>query len=450
MLLRGNSRIMKTATDIPIPQNDNKTIRAWVIYDWANSAYILVVTSAIFPAYFNQVTRLNGSGLLEFYGIPIENTALYSINMGLAFGVVALISPLLSSISDYAGNQKAFMRMFCYLGVFGCCLLFWFSGRDQLALGLAGMMLATIGYSGSIVFYNSYLPAIATEDRRDRVSAKGFAYGYFGSTILLIFCLALIMNQQKLGVTDGTFMPRLAFLLTGLWWLGFAQITFTYLPRRIKMEGSGGSDLFHGYRELVKIWNRLKHEPYLRIFLTSFFFYIMAVQTVMFMAGSFGEKEVHMRMTQLIITILLLQYLGIAGAHLFAWISGKLGNLKGLTIAVVFWIGICIGALFITTAVHFYIAGVCIGMVMGGIQALSRSTYSKMIPQTGNDAGYFSFYDVSEKVAMMCGLVIWGSMDNLTGSMRNSIVSLVLWFSVALVLLLWLQRMQARKRALDA
>jgi UMF1 family MFS transporter len=435
---------------IPIPKNDPRTIRAWAMYDWANSVYVLVITSAIFPAYYNQVTRLNGSGVLEVFGMSIENTALYSINMGLAFGIVALISPLLSSISDYTGNQKGFMRMFCYLGVLGCLLLFWFEGREQLYLGLAGVLLSTVGYSGSIVFYNSYLPAIASDDRQDKVSARGFSYGYIGATILLLINLALIMNQQKLGITDTTFMPRLAFLLTGLWWFGFAQITFTNLPNRIAHKASKSNYLLNGYRELRKVWNRLRRERLLRTFLLGFFFYIMGVQTVLFMAGSFGEKEIHLKVTQLIITILLLQFVGIAGAYLFAWMSKKTGNLRSLTVAVLVWIGICAGSYFIATPLHFYIAGACIGLVMGGIQALSRSTYSKLIPKTGNNAGYFSFYDVCEKVAMMCGLLIWGYMDNLTGSMRLSILSLVIWFSVSLVLLLRLQRIKGAEASAAA
>lgn len=432
------------STEASIPKNDKKIIRAWVMYDWANSVYVLVITSAIFPAYYNQVTRLNGSGVLDVFGVSMENTAVYSINMGLAFGIVALISPLLSSISDYTGNQKGFMRMFCYLGVLGCLMLFCFEGRDQLYLGLTGVLLATVGYSGSIVFYNSWLPAIATEDWQDKVSARGFSFGYIGATILLLINLALIMNQKKLGIADDTFLPRLAFLLTGLWWLGFAQYTFFHLPNRIYNKQPEGNYLLNGYRELAKIWNRLKRERLLRTFLLSFFFYIMGVQTVLFMAGSFGEKEVHLRVTQLIVTIILLQFVGIAGAYLFAWMSKRVGNLRSLTVAVVAWIGICAGCFYITTPTHFFIAGGAIGLVMGGIQALSRSTYAKLIPKTGNNAGYFSFYDVCEKVAMMCGLVIWGYMDNLTGSMRNSIASLVIWFSVSLVLLIWLQRMRKR------
>jgi UMF1 family MFS transporter len=407
--------------------------------------YALVITSAIFPAYYNSVTRSNGSSRIDVLGFNFENTAVYSINLGIAFGIVALISPLLSSICDYSGSHKKFMRFFCYTGVLGCMLLFFFTGPDRVLLGLGGMMLATIGYSGSIVFYNSYLPAIATEDRQDQVSARGYAFGYLGATTLLIINLAAILNREALGVADDSLLPRLSFLLTGLWWMGFAQITFNKLPKGIYVKKPEGHYLLNGYRELLKIWRRLQSERKLRTYLLSFFFYIMGVQTVMFMAASFGEKEVGLHMTQLIVTVLLLEYVGIGGAFLFAWISRKLGNLPALTIAVVVWVFICLGSYFITTPFHFYLAGFFIGMVMGGIQSLSRSTYSKFIPKTENNAGYFSFYDVCEKLAMMSGLLMWGYLDDLTGSMRSSIFALGLWFSIGLALLIWVQKMRENR-----
>lgn len=425
-----------------IPKNDKKVIHAWAVYDWANSVYALVITSAIFPAYYNSVTRHGAVSRINIFGFNIENTAAYSINLGIAFGIVALISPLLSSISDYSGNHKKFMRFFCYLGSIGCMALFFFTGDHLVLLGLGGMMLATIGYSGSIVFYNSYLPAIATEDQQDKVSARGYAYGYLGSTTLLIINLLAILNQKKLGIEDDTLLPRISFLLTGLWWMGFAQITFNKLPNGIYTKRPGGNYLLNGYRELIKIWYRLKSEKKLRTFLLSFFFYIMGVQTVMFMAASFGEKVIHLKMMNLIITVLLLEYIGIVGAFLFAWISKKRGNIYALIIAVTVWVMICIGSYFIITPLHFYIAGVFIGMVMGGVQSLSRSTYSKLIPKTENNAGYFSFYDVCEKLAMMSGLILWGYLDNITNNMRYSILALGLWFSIGLILLLVVNRMR--------
>jgi len=412
------------------------------MYDWANSAYALVIVSAIFPAYYNTITQVDGDTIINFLGLNIENTAAYSINLGLAFGIVALISPLLSSISDYSGNHRFYMKLFCYMGSIGCMVLFFFTHNALVYLALAGMMLATIGYSGSLVFYNAYLPAIVTEDRQDKVSARGYAFGYLGATTLLLLNLVFILNQKAMGVNDDTLFPRLSFLLTGIWWMSFAQIPLHVLPKGLYAAKPGGSNFMYGYKELIKIWNRLKTYPKLRTFLFSFFFYILGVQTVMFMAASFGEKEIHLGITQLIITVLLLEYLGIGGAFLFAWISKKTNNITSLIIAVIVWILICVGSYFIMTPFHFYFAAFFIGMVMGGIQSLSRSTYAKMIPKTGNNAGYFSFYDVCEKTAMMCGLILFGYLDNLTGSMRNSIVALGFSFTIGLILLLMVQKIK--------
>lgn len=426
-----NTRVIK---------NDRKIINAWAMYDWANSAYALVIVSAIFPAYYNSITTVDGNSTIQLFGISIENTAAYSINLGIAFGLIALISPLLSSISDYSSNHRSFMKFFCYMGAIGSMMLFFFTDYHLVSLALAGMMLATVGYSGSIVFYNSYLPVIATEDRQDKVSARGYAFGYIGATTLLILNLIFILNQEALGVTDDTLFPRLSFLLTGIWWLGFAQIPLRVLPKGLYQKKSKGNKFTEGYKALRKVWNRLKTQPRLKTFLFSFFFYIMGVQTVMFMASSFGDKEIHLGLTELITTVLILEYLGIGGAFLFAWISKKTGNIRALMIAVGLWILICIGSYFIITPIHFYIAAFFIGLVMGGIQSLSRSTFAKMIPKTGNNAAYFSFYDVCEKTAMMLGLIMFGYLDNLTGSMRNSIIALAIWFTIGLILLFTIER----------
>jgi MFS transporter, UMF1 family len=416
-------------------KDDNKTIRAWAMYDWANSSYALVIASAIFPAYYNGMTRRGELARVELFGMEFENTAIYSICLGLSFGLIALLSPFLSSIADYTGRHKLFMRFFCYLGAASCVSLFFFDRYELYPLGLLGLMLATIGYSGSIVFYNSFLPAIASEERQDRVSARGYAYGYLGATTLLILNLAAILNQEALGVEDDTLLPRVAFLTTGLWWFGFAHIPLAKLPRGVQAVRNENHWLLNGYLELRKVWRRLGEERQLRAFMIAFFFYIMGVQTVMFMAASFGEKEVKLGLKELILTILILEYIGIAGAFLFAALSKRIGNVPALMTAVTVWIGVCIGAFFLQTALHFYIAGFFIGLVMGGIQSLSRSTFSKMMPKTGNNAGYFSFYDVCEKLAMMSGLILFGYLDDLTGNMRNSIIALCVWFVLGLFFL---------------
>lgn len=434
---------MPASSTTTIIKNDRKTIHAWAMYDWANSAYALVIVAAIFPAYYNSITKVNDDSVIHLLGFSIVNTAAYSINLGIAFGIVALISPLLSSISDNNGNHKSFMRFFCYLGAIGCMILFFFTDYPLVHLALAGVLMATVGYSGSIVFYNAYLPAIATEDRQDRVSARGYAYGYIGATTLLIINLVFILNRRWFGVEDDSFFPRLSFLLTGIWWLGFAQIAFNRLPKGIYGRKTVGHSILNGYHELIKVFRELRLHPKLRMFLFSFFFYAMGVQTVMFMAASFGEKEVHLGMTQLIITVLVLEYLGIAGAYLFAWISKKTSNITALMLAVSIWIMICIGSYFIVTPLHFYTAAFFIGMVMGGIQSLSRSTYAKLMPKTEHNAAYFSFYDVCEKVAIMLGLIMFGTLDNITGSMRNSIFALVVFFIIGFLLLIVVRRIKA-------
>ena len=413
------------------------------MYDWANSAYSLVIASAVFPAFYNGVTQVGDVTKIKVFGFTVENTAAYSIALGIAFGIVALISPLLSSISDYSGNQRSFMKFFCYMGALGCISLFFFTDVSVVNFGLISLIIATIGYCGSIVFYNSYLPAIASEENQDKVSARGFTYGYIGATTLLIFNLIFITNPEAFGVEDEGLFPRLSFLLTGLWWIGFAQIPLRKLPKGINVVKTHEQSLMHGYQELLKIWHELKTLPKLRVFLSAFFFYIMGVQTIMFMASSFGEKVMNLELEQLIPTVLLIEYVGIAGAFLFASISKKIGNIPALMIAVSIWILVCIAGYLMRSPMHFYITAVFIGLVMGGIQSLSRSTYAKMIPLTGNNAGYFSFFDVSEKTAMMLGLVTWGVLDNITGNMRNSIFALGAWFIIGLLLLFIMRSIKA-------
>ncbi len=421
-------------------KNDRKVINGWAMYDWANSVFMLVITSAVFPAYYNQVTRVGESSIVTVLGFQLENTAAYSVTLGIAFGIIALISPFLSGISDYTGNPRIFMKFFCYLGAISCSVLFFFKG-ENIHLALGGLLFATIGYSGSIVFYNAYLPEIATEDMQDKVSARGYTLGYIGACTLLIMNLIVILNREAMGIQDPTLPPRIAFLTTGIWWIAFAQIPFLRLPRKIFTKKFEGHYLMNGYMELKKVWNHLKHERNLRVFLWAFFFYIMGLQTVMFMAASFGEKEVHLATQELIIIVLINQLVGTIGAYAFANLSKKYGNIVGLMLAVLTWIGISISAYFITNAIEFYVAAVAIGLVMGGIQALSRSTYSKMIPKTHNNTAYFSFYDVTEKLAIMCGLFMFGYLDNLTGSMRNSIVALAIFFIIGFLILIRLYQL---------
>lgn len=449
----------------PLEAYNRKLVNAWSLYDWANSVYSLVITSTIFPIYYNSVTSSANSDLVHFLGRTYKNTALYSYALSCSFLLVALISPVLSGIADYSGNKKAFMKFFCWLGAASCSALYFFHG-DNLWLGILAFIFAGVGYSGSIVFYNAYLPEIAPHEAQDKVSAKGFAMGYIGSALLLIFNLVMILmpdlffnvdaKVQELmqGNTLLTFeeglkqaksyfsgvSSRLSFLLVGIWWAGFATVTFYFLPKDIYNRKPTGNIILKGYKELLNVIKQLGKLPRVKSFLLSYFFYNMGVQTVMYVAALFGDKELKMESGQLITTILIIQFVAIAGAYIFAWLSKKYGNIKALKIAIVIWIGICIGAYFVYTAEQFYLIGFMVGMVMGGIQSLSRSTYSKLLPDTQDHASFFSFFDVCEKIGIVIGTASYGLIEELTGNMRNSIMVLITFFIFGFIFLLNLKK----------
>jgi UMF1 family MFS transporter len=418
------------------PTSNKKVQRAWVMYDWANSVYSLVITSTIFPVYYNSVTQASdGSDTVSFFGWEVINTVLYSYSISFSFLVIALLAPLLSGIADASGNKLNFMKFFVYLGSLSCISLFFFTG-ENLEFGIICSVLASIGFSGSIVFYNSYLPEIAKEEEFDLLSAKGFALGYIGSVILLVFNLVTIQYPEWFGMPTGSFAPRFSFLITGIWWVGFAQIPFRVLPNNPYKKSVSTDYLLKGYREVHKVFKELRKLPVANRFLASFFFYSMGVQTVMYLAASFGDKELGMPGDQLILTVLIIQLVAIAGSYFFAFVSRKLGNKASLIIMVLIWMGICVAAYFVNSVNHFYSLAFVVGLVMGGIQSLSRSTYAKMIPITTTDhASFFSFFDLTEKVAVVLGTATYGAIEQLTGSMRNSALFLVIFFVIGMIFL---------------
>ena len=431
-----------------------KVINSWAMYDWANSAYNLVITSTIFPAYYDAITSTkNASGVVShrvhFLGHEFESASLYNYAIAFAYLVIALISPILSSIADYKGNKKRFMQFFCYLGSIACLSLFWFD-KTTLYLGIIGCILAAIGYCGSLVFYNSYLPEIADEADQDKVSAKGFAYGYVGSVLLQIICFLFVLKPEWFGISDDSFAPRLSFLLVGLWWMGFAQITFTHLPKpHPNGKNHSASILTSGFKELKKVWAQASQLPVLKNYLGAFFFYSMGVQTVMLAATLFGSQVLHLATSKLIACILIIQLVAIAGAYIMAKLSERFGNFRVLMFVVLIWIGICITAFFITTEIQFYFVAAMVGLVMGGIQSLSRSTYAKIMPETKDTASFFSFYDVTEKVAIVIGMFSFGLVQVITGNMRNSVLALVVFFLIGFfILLITLQKQRTLQNTL--
>ena len=420
-------------------KNDKKVIWAWSMYDWANSVYSLVIISSIFPVYYENVTRHNDGDLVSFFGVEMINTVLYSYALSFSFLVVASILPLLTGIADFSGRRMFFMKAFVYMGSVSCMGLAFFTG-ENVELGIILSILASIAFSGSLVFYNSYLPQIATIDKMDSVSAKGFSYGYIGSVLLLIINLLMIQKPEWFGIAPGGTAARISFVMVGLWWLGFSQITFRFMPADKHLAGYGSRMLLNGYREIRKVWNQLKELPVTRTFLLSFLFYNTGVQTVMYMAAQFGSKVLHLEGGELIMTILIINIIAIAGSYLFAKLSVFKGNKFSLSAMVIIWILVCAAAFLIQTKLQFFILAFVVGMIMGGIQALSRATYSKLIPRDTTDlASFFSFYDVTYNVSIVIGTFAYGIIENMTGSMRNSSLTLALFFFIGLGFLLRLK-----------
>ncbi|MDB5192693.1 MAG: transporter [Segetibacter sp.] len=422
---------------------NKKVINAWAMYDWANSVYNLVITSTIFPAYFESVTGDGNEDTLTdkvtFLGREFVNTSLYNYTLAVAFLLVAIFAPLLSSIADYQGSKKKFLFFFCTVGSVACTILFFFTGKENLGLGLSAMLIACLGYWSSLVFYNSYLPEIASEEDRDRVSAKGFARGYVGSMILQLICFVFILKPELFGITTG-YASRVCFVLVGIWWWGFAQLSLSRLPKGTPAVRDHSRSLISGgYVELRKVWNQVKHIPVLKRYLASFFFYNMGVQTVMLVATLYGKTELGIPTTNLIIAILIIQLIAIPGAYTISALSAKIGNLQALITVVVIWIVLCyVGYLLPKgNAEAFYGLAAGVGFVMGGIQALSRSTYSKLMPATKDTTSFFSFFDVTEKIAAVVGIVSFGYIIELSGSQRNSVLALMVFFIIGLILLVF-------------
>lgn len=426
-------------------KGNRKLLNAWAFYDWANSVYSLVIASAIFPIFYGALFRVAEVEKVAVFGGEIARAPLISYVTSAAFLFIALITPLLSGIADYLGNKKVFMKFFCYLGGLSCIGLYWFS-LENIYLGLVCYFFGLVGFWVSFAINNSYLPDIAFPEQQDQISAKGFSMGYIGSVILLLFNLAMVMKPDLFGIQDDVGEAaelkamKYSFISVGIWWILFAQYTFFHLPKGFKKEGKRTNIILNGFRELRGVWLQLGNETKLKRYLGAFFVYSMAVQTVMLIATYFGEEEINWgsdgeRTTGLIISILVIQIVAVLGATLTARASKAFGNIPTLIAINLLWVFICIYAYFLITPMDFYIAAGCVGLVMGGIQALSRSTYSKFIPQTTDTTSFFSFYDVAEKIGIVIGTFLYGFVAQFTGSMRNSTMFLGLFFLIGMFLL---------------
>ncbi len=436
-----------------LEKGSKKLLNAWAFYDWANSVYNLVISSAIFPIFYGLMFRLKKIEEVEVFGGMIARAPLIIYVTSFAFVFIVLIMPLLSGIADYLGNKKVFLKFFCYLGALSCIGLYWFS-LEHIYFSLGCYFFALVGFWMSFAFNNAYLPDIAYPEQHDAVSAKGFSIGYIGSVLLLVVNLIMVMYPETLGIEGTATEPaemlamKYSFVTVGIWWIVFSQYTFYHLPKGVKTGGKLTKDVvFNGFKELKLVWKQMKTETRLKSYLVAFFVYSMAVQTVMLVATYFGEQEIEWggddeRTLGLIVSILLIQIVAVVGAILTAMASKKFGNIKTLIVVNGAWVVICMLAYFVETPVEFYMVAGLVGLVMGGIQALSRSTYSKFLPETKDTASFFSFYDIAEKIGIVIGMFIYGVVSQQTGSMRDAILFLAVFFIIGVVLLLRVRKIE--------
>ncbi|WP_178988270.1 MFS transporter [Winogradskyella schleiferi] len=433
-------------------KGSKKLLNAWAFYDWANSVYTLTIASSIFPIFYSALFLGQVEKYVPAFGMVFKSTALITYVTAFTFLVVAFTSPILSGIADYVGNKKNFMKFFCYVGGAGCIGLYWFS-LESIHISLMFYFMGLIGYWGSLVFYNSYLPDIAYPEQQDSVSAQGFSMGYIGSVLLLVINLAMVMYPNVFYISDnisenGEIIEtaaqvgmRYSFIMVGLWWILFSQYTFYILPKGVSKGGKVTKDVvFNGLKELKQVWIQLKQNLRLKRYLVAFFVFSMAVQTIMLVAVYFGEEEIawgddEAKTFGLIVSILIIQLVAILGAFLTSRASSKFGNIKTLIVINFFWMTLCFYAFFMVTPFQFYVAAGFVGLVMGGVQSLARSTYSKFLPETEDTTSYFSFYDVAEKIGIVIGMGIFATIDQVTGSMRNAILFLVIFFLAGILLL---------------
>ncbi len=430
-----------------LKKGSKKLINAWAFYDWANSVYTLVISTAVFPIYYTSMANsfANTEGDISFLGTHWNPTTLYDYTLALSFLIVAFCSPILSGIADYTGNKLKFLKGFCLLGSVSVMSLYFFDGASTLWVALLCTIFASIGFWGSIVFYNAYLPEVAFPEQQDKVSAKGFMYGYFGSVLLLVFSLVLVQKPDWFGITDPTLAPRITFVLVGLWWFGFAQITYRRLPNNVFNHKPDKDYIWKGFLELKTVFKSLGSHSQLKYFLIAFFFLSVGVQTIILMAGIFGSEELGLPTLNLILTILLIQIVAILGAYLFSRLSDRIGNLATLKITLLIWCVVCFIAFILdknqpNVDNYFYAMGIVLGFVLGATQSLTRSTYSKLLPDTHDHATYFSFYDVTEKIAIVLGMIVFGLLLALTGSMQYSVLALAVFFLVAFLVLYKIKR----------
>ena len=420
------------------PKGSKKLIGAWALYDWANSVYSLVISSAIFPIYYSQYV-FSQTNSVEILNLDINKDTLISSVSALSFLLIAFLSPLLSGIADFIGNKKIFMKFFVYMGSLSCIGLYWFE-LETIEISLLFYTLGLIGFWGSLVYYNSYLTDITYPNQTNRVSAKGYTMGYIGSVILLLINLIMINFYETFGFESEISAMKSSFAIVGVWWLAFSQYSFYHLPSGNKAVKIPKNIIWNGFKELKGVYKFIRTSKRFTRFLLAFFIFSFSLQTVLYIASYFGVSEIEWTSSSeqtsgLIISILLIQVVAIGGAYIFTKMAQKYGNILVLTFAIFLWGAVCLYAYFIKTPIQFYMIAGLVGLLMGGTQPVARATYSLFIPDTKDTTSFFSFYDVTEKIGIVFGMIFYAIAAQITGTVRFSVIIFMFFFFLGAILL---------------
>ena len=432
------------------PKGSKKLIGAWALYDWANSVYSLVISSAIFPIYYSQYV-FSQTNSVEILNLDINKDTLISSVSAISFLLIAFLSPLLSGIADFIGNKKIFMKFFVYMGSLSCIGLYWFE-LETIEISLLFYTLGLIGFWGSLVYYNSYLTDITYPNQTNKVSAKGYTMGYVGSVILLLINLIMINFYETFGFESEIAAMKSSFAIVGIWWLSFSQYSFYHLPIGNKGVKVPKNIIWNGFKELKGVYKFIRTSKRFTRFLLAFFIFSFSLQTVLYIASYFGVSEIEWASSSeqtsgLIISILLIQIVAIGGAYFFTKMAQKYGNILVLTFAIFLWGAVCLYAYFIKTPIQFYMIAGLVGLLMGGTQPVARATYSLFIPDTKDTTSFFSFYDVTEKIGIVFGMIFYAAAAQITGSVRFSVIIFMFFFFMGALLLTRVPRIDKNKLA---
>jgi UMF1 family MFS transporter len=422
-------------------KNDKREIFGWKMYDWANSAFYTTVVGALFSPYLTRLAQaaVGENGVVLDLGPlgAVTAKSLPTLCVSISVGAQVFLLPMLGALGDYSDLKKRLMALFCYIGVIANCLLFFLKDNLYLAGGLL-FIIANVCFGASLVFYNAFLPEITTEDQADKVSSRGYAYGYLGGAILLVFNLLLVLRAEQLGISAGLAV-RLSFLSAGLWWGGFALITFSLLKSRPtkKQLPPGKSYISAGFLEIVSSFKELRRLPLTLRYLLGYLVYNDGIQTVVFAASAFLEQELFPggNPVFLLEIFVMVQFVAVAGALLFERLAYMIKAKNAIIVSLIIWSAIVIYAnRFLDSVPEAWILAAAIAIVLGGSQALSRSLFSKMIP-AGKEASFFGLYEVSERGTSWMGPLLFSIVIARTGSYRAALLSLIFFFVVGLVML---------------